>query len=115
MALTHVCRWSKEDKNGFQCRFRKPSRCFPIRRFRLTPDYSCVTSANRKNNSLEQDAELLKRLKSYTGDELPVPHELAYIYQCFSNRPGIQGWLALCQRKGFISEKSFSLLKEQLV
>jgi len=77
----------------------------------------CIWKAswNRKNNSLEQDAELLKRLKSYTGDELPVPHELAYIYQCFSNRPGIQGWLALCQRKGFISEKSFSLLKEQLV
>lgn len=68
------------------------------------------SSWERKKAGDLEEQELLIKLKKSHGDEIPVSHEIAYIYRNLDNYPAIKHWVASRQRVGSIAEDAFRLL-----
>ena len=61
----------------------------------------------QKTNASLNEEEILKRLQSYKGPMVSVPHTFGMIAVKLKNYPNIYRWIYRCMRSGYMSERAF--------
>lgn len=77
----------------------------------LGMDLSAEISFERKHKGTENDIELLKQLKLYKGQMIPISHEIGKLAVKLGELPKTKRWLLSQIRCGYISEYSLELIK----
>lgn len=61
---------------------------------------------------ISNDFELIKRLKSFDGRLIPIPHELGAVFNQLENYPKVKRWLYKKIREGYMAEGAFRYFKQ---
>lgn len=78
-------------------------------------DLSAEVSFVRKHRSTEDDIELLKQLRSYKCQMIPISHEAGKLAVKLGELPETKRWLLSQIRRGYISEDSLKRIKTTMV